>query len=598
MIPESTIVLIILITSVILFVTELIRIDVTAILIIVSLGLFGILTPSEAFSGFSSEAVLAVMGILIFGIAFERTGAGEIISKIFGGNQKKSLTFLLVTIILSSATLSTMMNNVVVVAILLPSVIKASAVSKIPPSKLLIPLAFGSSFGGMLTLIGTPPNLVVSSQLMQAGLNGFNMFSFFPIGILITLSGLIFFLTVGKRLLPNHPTRSITNSHPTGAELVELYKIENSLYETNITKDCQLAGRTIAQATLGRQYGINIIAVIGSNGIKINPNPEYILGIGDKLIITGDIESLHQAAQDFNIGIKSNSKFSLKEFGYGEVTHIEAVISPRSDLEGKTLRNAKFRDRFGLNVIAIWRGGVTISSGVGNQELQTGDALLIQGLPEKLNLLKDSEDLILLGEPPLNKSNGKSLLSIALFFISILPAIIGIIPISVAALGGALLLILTKCISIEQVYKNLQWKIIFLMAGVIPLGIALQQTGAAELISDLLLKPFPENKPVIMLSVIFLLTVLICITTSNNTAALIMAPIGFSKALSAGLDPAIVMLAVAFASSTSFMTPVAHQSNLLVMGAGSYTKSDYLRIGIPLTIISGIIVIAMLSWMI
>ena len=594
--PEIIIVISILTIAIILFVTELIRLDVTALLVAVTLGLTGVLTPTEAFSGFSSEAVLAVLGILIIGIALERTGAVEIISKMYGGNNKKSYNFLILMVILSGVILSSVMNNVVAVAILLPSVVRAATVSKIPPSKLLIPLAFGTSFGGMLTLIGTPPNLIVNSQLTQEGLSGFNMFDFFPVGIVITIAGLIYFLTLGKKLLPNHSVRTSSGSVPTGSELIELYKIDRALYETVIHENCELVNRTLSDTGLGQHYRVNVIAVISKRGTRAKPSPNYVIKPGDKLILTGNVEALHTAEKNFNISIESSREFSLKDLEQLNVTHIEAVISPRSDLEGKTLREVKFRDRFGVNVIAIWRGSETISFGIGDTKLQTGDALLIQGTHEKLELLNDSDDLIVVGETPDKKANSKSVLAISIFLITIIPAVLGFIPISIAALSGALLLILTRCISIEQAYKNLQWKIIFLMAGVIPLGLALQKTGAAEFISENILKPFPGNEPIVLLSIVFLLTLLLCVTTSNNTAALIMAPIGFAKATSVGVDPALVMLVVAYAASTSFLTPVAHQSNVLVMGAGGYTKSDYFKVGLPLTIITGLIVIGMLVW--
>lgn len=594
--PDIIIVISILAIAIVLFVTEIIRLDVTALLVAVTLGLTGVLTPTEAFSGFSSEAVLAVLGILIIGIALERTGAVEIISKIFGGEKKKSYNFLITTIIFAGVVLSSVMNNVVAVAILLPSVIRVATVSKIPPSKLLIPLAFGTSFGGMLTLIGTPPNLIVNSQLTQEGLSGFNMFDFFPIGIVITIAGLIYFLTWGKRLLPNHSVRTSSASVPTGSELIELYKIDRALYETVIHENCELVNRTLLDTGLGLHYRVNVIAVLHKSGVSVHPSPDYILKAGDKLILTGNVETLHTVESNFNLSIESSRDFSLKDLERLNITHVEAIISPRSDLEGKTLRRVKFRDRYGVNVIAIWRGGDTISSGIGDTVLQTGDALLIQGTHEKLNLLNDSDDLIVVSETPDKKANGKSVLAISIFLITIIPAVLGLIPISIAALSGALLLILTRCISMEQAYKNLQWKIVFLMAGVIPLGLALQKTGAAGFISEYILKPFPGNEPVILLSIVFLLTLLLCVTTSNNTAALIMAPIGFAKAASVGIDPSVVMLVVAFAASTSFLTPVAHQSNVLVMGAGGYTKSDYFRVGLPLTIITGLIVIGMLAW--
>lgn len=594
--PEIIIVISILAIAIILFVTEIIRLDVTALLVAVTLGLTGVLTPSEAFSGFSSEAVLAVLGILIIGIALEKTGAVEIISKIFGGDKKKSYNFLITTIIFAAVVLSSVMNNVVAVAILLPSVIRVATISKIPPSKLLIPLAFGTSFGGMLTLIGTPPNIIVSSQLTQGGLSSFNMFDFFPVGIVVTIAGLIYFLTWGKKLLPNHSVRTSSGTAPTGNELIELYKIDRALYETLIPDKSILVGKSLLDTGLGQHYRVNVIAVLNRGGVRVYPSPDYLIKAGDKLILTGNVETLHTVESNFDLSIESSREFSLKDLEQLNITHIEAIISPRSDLEGKTLRGVKFRDRYNVNVIAIWRGGDTISSGIGDTALKTGDALLIQGSHEKLSLLNDSEDLIVVGEPPEKKQNRKSPLAIGIFLLSIIPAVLGFIPISIAALSGALLLILTRCISIEQAYKNLQWKIVFLMAGVIPLGLALQKTGAAKFISDYILKPFPGNEPVVLLSIVFLLTLLLCVTTSNNTAALIMAPIGFAKATSVGVDPALVMLVVAYAASTSFLTPVAHQSNVLVMGAGGYTKSDYFKVGLPLTIITGLIVIGMLVW--
>jgi di/tricarboxylate transporter len=586
MTSDILIVLIILGASIVLFITEIIRMDVTALLILISLTLTGIITPEEAFRGFSDPAVIAVIGIFIMSEGLDYSGVADKMGSGFKKLGGTSETRMIIIVMFSVSIFSSVMNNIAATSILLPAVMSLSASSKIPPSKLLIPLAFGSSLGGMLTLIGTPPNLIVSSALSEADLTPFTLFDFTPAAAAIVIAGIAFMALYGRKLLPDIPYQQKLGRRSIAAELANLYKLHENLYETNIPAGNTLDGQRIIDSKLREAHNINVFAIVRGEIVIMQPAPDEKIRSQDRVLFTGKKEKLEEVVKALGLELKETQISSLINLSINETGLLEATLSPRSRLDGCTLKEAKFRDRYGVNVIGVWRKGEAITTGLGDVCLQLGDALLLQGPWRQFKVLKSEPDLIMLGDSGKQYKREKAPLAVIILLLALLPAVLGLLPIALSALAGGVLMILTRCLPVEQAYKNLQWSTIFMMVGILPLGNAINKTGTAAFIAENFLTHISDIGVFPLILVIFILTVLLCISTSNVAAAVIMAPIALVKSTALGIDPHILLLVVAYAASTSFITPIAHQSNILVMGIAGYKFNDYVKVGIPLTILT------------
>ncbi len=762
--------------ALLLFFTGWFRMDIVALLVLVSLAFTGIIAPHEALAGFSNPAVVTVWAMFILSAALYQTGVARIIGRqvlYLAGRGEGRLTAL---IMLSSGVMSAFMNNVGVVALMLPVVMDMARAKNISPSRLLLPLAFGSMLGGLTTLIGTPPNLLISYALEDSGHRPFMLFDYTPIGVGALLAGVVFMALIGRHFLPRHDAISETKKL-TGVIPAESYDLQKRTFLLKVKPTSSLAGKTLKESRLRAGLGLNVMAIIRSKTTLLDPGPNTIIQSNDKLHVQGNIDAL-KAMQHWQLIIPSElnmdiralltqdlqifeatvagkstltgirlqdtdfrkrlglnvlavnrsgqimcsglqevilnhndilllqgpherldilekegmidniiktppdkliktykldevlfvmdvsddarlferaiaesqigSAFGLTAIGtfqqdnklipYSPGTTIEendrllvkgniddlplliglrelelmdktvpeiqslesddiqmaeVVLAPRSLLAGKTLREINFRQKYGLTVLAIWREGQVHRINLHNMPLRVGEALLIYGKRDKLELIDSEPDFILLTEMARQPTRtGKALTSAIVMIGILIPVLLGFVPLAIAAVAGIALMVLTGCLKMEEAYRAIEWRAVFLIAGMIPLGTAMQQTGAASLLASGVVNVFGYFGPWGVIAGLYLLTSIFTIVIHPAALVVIMSPIALEASASFGISPHTAMMAIAIAAAAVFMSPVSHAANLLVMGPGGYRFIDYIKIGVPLTLV--VMVVAML----
>lgn len=782
MTPDIAIVLSLLAVAVVFLVTEWIPMEVTALLSLGAVALIGLVSPVEALSGFSNPAVVTVWAVFILSGGLTRTGVANVIGHFVLRLAGNSESRMIVVIMTTAGVMSAIMNNVAVAALMLPVVMDIARHTARPPSRLLMPLAYGSLLGGLTTQIGTPPNILVSDALRDAGLRAFTFFDFTPVGLIVMFTGIAFMTFIGRHLLPQRDVvkdSSVTKK----VDWQTQYDLQERLFHIRVPADSILINKTLAQIRLGSVLGWNVIGITRGDRTMLAPGPADTLQADDRLTVEGCIENLselknwHQLnveeggidlqgpySDDINIAeasLPGNSRFagstlnsigfrglfgvnvlairrndsiirknlpdeplrrgdvllmagpderlaefkttpgfdqfryidraeltavynlherlmvmgvspdsvlvgkSLKESRLGDtlgsrvlgilrgknpiimpepqevlqaddrlvvegrlsdfeilrgieelvierrtqpamdslvsgnVGLVEAILSPQTTLVGKTLRQINFREKYGLNALALWRKGQAHRSNLRDLDLQFGDALLLLGPRQKLQLLGREPDFIVLTEAAQEELRREKMkISLLIMGGILLPVILGWVPIYIAAVVGAALMVLFGCLTMEEAYRQIEWKAVFLIAGMLPLGTALDQTGAARLIAEgvvALVGPFGPKA--VMFGMVALTFIATCFVP---TAALVvlMAPIALNTATNMGLSPYAFMMAVAMAASASFTTPISHPANILVMGPGGYRFADYLKVGglLTLVILAVLMVILPVFW--
>ncbi len=775
MTPQIAAVLIILVLAMVLFVTEKLRMDVVALLVLVSLALTGLVTPDEALSGFSNPAVITVWAVFILSGGLSRTGVASLVGRrvlhLAGQNDIR----LVVVIMLTAGIMSAFMNNVGVAALLLPVVMDIARRTGHPPSKLLMPLAFGALLGGLMTLIGTPPNILISDALRDRGLRPFQLFDYTPVGLLVMLAGVAFMAVVGRHLLP---LRDVTTA-PSGSNRVDLrrvYELRERLFIIYLPSDSPLVGKTLVESRLGSALGLNVIAIIRDGQTRLAPGPRTVLRAGDRLLVKGQIGRLTElrgrrylvvedgrpavqrlvsadigvaevqlapgsslagqtllesdfrnrfgvnvlaiwregvprrtnlqdtplqsgdvllvqgpharleALQDVpdfervravsaaevaeiyrlherlialrvprdsvlvgktltesrlgdafgltvlgivrdgtthlmpdpgevlqagdtllvegkpedlatlrgleSLEIERVAPLGLRALESEQVGLAEVVLSPHTTLVGKTLRQLHFREKYGLSVLAIWREGRVYHSNLRNMPLRFGDALLLYGPREKLRVLGHEPDFLVLTEAAQEMPRFKKAPLAALVMgMVLLPVVLGWLPISIAAVVGATLMVLTGCLTMEEAYRFIEWRAVFLIAGMLPLGIAMERTGTARFLAEGMVALVGELGPLAVMAGLYILATLATQVMPNPAVAVLLAPIALNTAGNLGISPYALMMTVALAASASFLSPVAHPANVLIMGPGGYRFSDYIKVGLPLTLVVLVVVL-------
>ena len=775
MTSEIVLTLTILAIAVVLFITEKLRVDVVALLVLLCLALTRLVTPDEAISGFSNPAVVTVWAMFILSGGLSRSGVANLIGRQVLRLAGQSEGWLIVVIMLIGGAMSAFMNNVAVTAMLLPVVVDIARRTNRPPSKLLIPLAFGSLLGGLNTLIGTPSNLLVSMALQDYGLQSFRMFDYTPLGLVVMLSGVVYMALLGRRLLPARELAHDPSDWDI-AELDQFYSLSERLFVARVPQDSALAGRTLIQSRLGAALGLNVVLIIRNGRTILSPRPDKILYSGDRLLIEGRshrltelgerpnliVETRRLDAQDLisaeigvagvdvtscselpgqtpsqidfrrHFGVKvlalyrdgilqlenlqdeplcqndrlfcqgsraqidglrkhhnlpeSDDELStmsplseqlftarvpqdsmlvgktLVETRLGdafrltvlciirqemphlapgpddriaagdmllvmgsaeelltmrglqnlEIEHdlpleladlekdletegiglVEAVLSPHTTLVGQTLRQIHFREKYGMNVLALWRHGRAYRSDLRDMALHFGDALLLYGPREKLDVLAREPDFLLLteGNREVPRRN-KAPLAVLVMATVLLTVTLGWLTIPIAAVMGATLMVLTGCLRMEEAYHYIEWKAVFLIAGMLPLGIAMEHSGAARFLAESMVTVVGQLGPMAVLAGLFIVTALAAQVIPTHAVAVLMAPIAFNIAGDMSISPYTAAMVVAFSTSASFLLPVGHPANVLIMGPGGYRFSDYAKVGAPLTLVVLIVVL-------
>lgn len=576
MTAEIALTLVIIAAAVVLFATEKIRVDLIALLVLLTLRLTGLVTAREAFAGFASPAVITVWAVYIVSGGLFRTGVADFLGRRIVRVAGSSEPRLVVVIMLTCGGLSAFMNNIGAAAVLLPAVVSISRQAKIPLSKLLIPLSFSSLLGGNMTLIGTPPNILATSILNEHGLNTFKFFDFFPTGVIVFGSGIVYMALIGRRLLPARES----------AEQRQAVALREYICDVNVPPDSPLVGKSLMESLLGAEYDLTVVAVNRGDETAHVLHRDTLIEPNDTLTLKGPAESLLRAQSELRLRLDAEPHIELADLDMDGTTLIEATLSPGSAMIGRSLRGAHFRDQFGYTALAIWRHGTTLTEKLRDVRLQFGDALLLQGPRRRLQTLQEGGEFLVL--EPLDiepRRRKKALLSVAIMLLVLLLATFVGLQISTAMVIGAVLMVLTRCLTMDEAYKSIEWRSIFLIAGMLPLGTAMASTGTARFLAELIVDVVGSLGPVAVLAGIYLLGALITQPMSNAAATVLMVPIAIDVAVGIGASPQAFALATVIGTSTSFLTPVGHQANVLVFGPGGYKFTDFTRVGVLLNLV-------------
>jgi len=591
MTPQIALALAIVGMAIVLFATEKLRVDVIALIVLLSVALSGLVSPQEAFAGFANPAVVTVWAVYIVSGGLFRTGVADMVGqgilRLAGGSELR----LIAVIMLTCGIMSGFMNNVGATAMLLPAVMGISRQTKVPPSRLLIPLSFSSLLGGELTLIGTPANILGAGILADRGLPAFAFFDFAPLGALFLGTGLIYMLLVGRHLLPRR-------EEPSG--LTQSYRVRDYLTEVRVLPESPLVGKTVVESRFGQDYDLTIVGRVGDpphlTFARQRPTPgarrrlsmrrSDRIQAGDVLIVRGNLNTILNIKESQGLEIVPDVELGDEELTDEEIAVAEALISTRSELAGKTLKELRFRDKYNLTVLALWRHGEPISRKLADEPLQFADVLLVQGRRDRINLLRTDPNFLLLEPVELEvRRTHKAPIAIAIMALVLALVLVARFHISTAMVIGAVAMVLTRCLTMDEAYQSIDWRTVFLVAGMLPLGMAMETTGAARFLADLLLGAVGALGPLAVLAGIYVLVALITQPMSNAAAVVLITPIAIDTALSLGADPKPFVLATVLGAATSFLTPVGHKANVLVFGPGGYRFFDYTRVGAPLTLI-------------
>ncbi|MCY7344861.1 MAG: sodium:proton antiporter [Pyrinomonadaceae bacterium] len=563
--------------AVYLFVTEKLPVDLVALLVMALLLVSGIISPAEGLSGFSNTATITVGAMFVLSAGLFKTGAvnflGAFVNQIF---KKSFLTAMLVVMCLVGV-LSAFINNTPVIAIFLPILLGVAKDTKISASKILMPISFASMFGGVCTLIGTSTNILVSSIAEKQGLPPFSMFEFAPLGLIMFAVGTAYMLLIGIKLIPERRGEG---------DLTETFALSEYLTEIILLPDALSVGREIKDAPLVHDLDIAILEIRRLEETIHLPTGEVVLQAGDVLLVRCDLEKIRVLQERTGVRLKPQAKWGDESISSEDYRLLEAVVSPNSALVGSTLKKSDFRENYGATVLAIRHRGRILREKLSETVLGAGDLLLIEIHRTRLNVFKRNDDFIVTSEKQtVEFRRGKVAIAAAIVAGVVLAASLNLAPIVVAAVLGAILLILLGCITLDEAYQAIEWKIIFLLAGVLSLGIALEKSGAAQMISTQIVSSVGTFGLIALVSAFYLLTSVLTETMSNNATAALLAPIAIATAATLGVNPQPFLVAVTFAASASFMTPVGYQTNTMIYGPGQYKFFDFVRVGTPLNII-------------
>jgi len=608
--------LIILGISAVLFATGKIRSDIVALCALITLMLIGVLTPEEALSGFSSTVVVMMVGLFVVGGAVLQTGLAKMISsrimRLAGGNE----TRLFFMVVLVTAAIGAFVSNTGTVALMLPIIVSMAAGARLNVSRLLMPLAFASSLGGMLTLIGTPPNLVIQDTLTAAGYEPLSFFSFFPAGMAALAVGIAVLYPLSRWLLSKKGDGNGTGgAHgKTLRQLVKEYRIADNLARYRVTPESAVVGKTVGGLDIYNRYGLTVLEVRREqNGHKRLlksveqklAGPDTALEEGDIIYVTGKKDMARKLAHDFRlkaVRAEGTAEGDGNALDFYDLGMAEVVILPSSRLVNRLLKEAGLRAKYSINVIAIRRRGEYIMDNLAEAKLRPGDVLLIQGTWENIARLGNDEDRwVVLGQPLEEAAkvtlDYKAPLAAVIMLAMVAMMVFDFIPIApvTAVMIAGVAMVLSGCFkNVEAAYKTINWESIVLIAAMMPMSVALEKTGASAMISHSMVSVFGSAGPLMLLAGIYFTTSLLSMFISNTTTAVLMAPIALTAAVEIGASPYPFLFAVTLGASMCFASPFSTPPNALVMQAGRYTFMDYVKVGLPLQTAIGVVMMFVL----
>ena len=605
---------IILVLSAVFFASGKIRSDIVALCSLTALLLFHILTPEEALSGFSNSVVIMMVGLFVVGGAIFQTGLAKMISSRILKLAGKSELRLFILVMVVTAAIGAFVSNTGTVALMLPIVVSMAAAAGTNASRLLMPLAFASSMGGMMTLIGTPPNLVIQDALTGAGYPALSFFSFLPVGIICVAVGIAVLLPLSKMFLSKKEgEKTQAHSGKTLKDLTREYGLANDLFRLRVPAGSPLAGKTIQELDIRKKYGLNILEIRRESGRQHRflktvtqklAEPDMALHEEDILYVKGPAEELDKWIRESGLDLldehaterqaQENAPLDFYDIGIAEI-----VLMPTSRIINRTIKEAGFRDKFDVNVLGIRRKKEYLLQGLGDVRILSGDVLLVQGTWADISRLsREDEDWVVLGQP-LDEAakvtlDYKAPLAAAIMLLMVAMMVFDFIPVApvTAVIIAGLLMVLTGCFrNVEAAYKTINWESIVLIAAMLPMSLALEKTGASQFISNSLVSGLGQFGPIALMAGIYFTTSLMTMFISNTATAVLLAPIALQSAEQVGASPVPFLFAVTVAASMCFASPFSTPPNALVMPAGQYTFMDYVKVGLPLQIIMGVVMV-------
>jgi len=579
----------ILIGTLVIFALDIFPVDFVAfgvMVVILILGPVLGVTPQEAISGFSNPATITVMAMFILSGGIYRTGMINLLTRHMANLAGSSELRQLVTLMVIVGPISAFINNTAAVAILMPSVITLAREHNRAPSKLLMPLSFFSQLAGVITLIGTSTNILASMLSAQQGYESFGMFEFASIGLLIFAAGVLYILFVGRPMLPE---RRVEPGYTAG------YQMKEYLSDVIVLPDSPLVGQSVIESDLREQFDIHVLDIL-RNGQKVaHPLGEKVFQANDILFIRANTKQLLKIKDIEGLEIEPEVRLT-DQLRSDNRRLMEVVIGPNSDLIGGTLESTNFRYHYNCVVIAIRKHGEVIRERLGKVDLQFGDTLLLRGTGNALEQIKREAGFIVTEEIELEAfRTDRALIALSIVAVVVVTAALGQ-SIMITALAGCLLMVATGCLKMNELHEAIRWDVIFLLAGVIPLGIAMESTGGAQLLADVAAYSAQYVSPIIVLTIFYVITMFLTGVISNNAAVVVMVPVGVSTAAALGLDVKAFILAIMFAASTSFFTPVGYQTNTMVFGPGGYKFLDFTKVGLPLNVLLAILTPLFIYW--
>lgn len=587
-----------------------IRSDLVALSSLLLLVLFGILTPEEALSGFSNTVVVMMIGLFVVGGAIFQTGLAKMISNKLLKLAGKSELKLFVLVILATSFIGAFVSNTGTVALMLPIVVSMAMSANINSSRLLMPLAFASSLGGMMTLIGTPPNLIINEELIKHGFSSLTFFSFTPVGLIALTVGLLYLIPVSKRFLnKTDPHQESKKDGKSLSDLMEEYQLSKDIHLVMIGKNAPFVGQTLLESHIADKYEVNVTEILRkpslNSSIFQNPNRELaqastILHEGDILFVQGDIRKIEAMAWEKSLSLIEDRFTSQEELMNSQKHGIaEVLITSTSRLVNLPIKKSRFREQFSLNILGMQRNESYILKNLKDQRIHSGDILLVQGSWKDIARLNEQQrHLIVLGQPLREASKvtltHKAPIAGIIMLLMVVSMMFDFIPIQpvTAVLVASLLMVFSGALpNVEAAYKTINWESVVLIAAMLPMALALEKTGASTWVSQMLVGKLGDYSPYILLASIYFTTSLLTMFISNTATAILIAPIAMSAATSMGINPLPLLIAVSVGASMCFASPFSTPPNALVMSAGRYTFMDYVKVGLPLQILMGIVMV-------
>lgn len=607
--------IIILVVTAAFFVAGKLRSDLVALCSLLALLIFQILTPEEALSGFSNSVVIMMVGLFVVGGAIVQTGLAKMISrkvlKLAGTSELR--LFLLVMLV--TAVIGAFVSNTGTVALMLPIVVSMAMNAGSSPRRLLMPLAFASSMGGMMTLIGTPPNLIIQDTLVQAGYPALSFFSFLPVGVVCLLVGVLVLIPLSRWFLsPKVKENAAQKVGKSLRQLVKEYGLTNNLFRLKLAEGCKAIGKTVIDLDVHRLYGINILEIRRDNGSQHRflrtvsqqvASSDALLEVDDVLYVSGDASEIERLSKDYGFKMLDASYTETGKsntLDFYDIGIAEILLMPSASLVGRMVKETGFRKKYNVNVLGIRRKSEYLLHDLGEVKLHSGDVMLVQGdWKDIARLEREDTEWVVLGKP-LEQAEQVTLdykapIAAAIMLLMVVLMVFDSIPVApvTAVMIAGVLMVLTGCFrSVEAAYKTINWETIVLFAAMLPMSHALEKTGASAWLSDALVQSMGGSGPVLMLAGVYFATSLMTMFISNTVTAVLMAPIALHSALQIGVSPVPYLFAVTVAASMCFASPFSTPPNALVMPAGQYSFMDYVKVGLPLQIIMGLVMIVVL----